>query len=140
LKALALLKVLAAPARSVPAVTLVAPVLMLAPLSVSTPAPAFTRSLAPEMGPVQARLLPLVSMVPVPPSSSALPTLRPSEPAITLAVAPAPMAMAPVIDEPAFSVRLLAPPVNATAAARVTPSPPSRPRWCRCWSAPGWRP
>jgi hypothetical protein len=88
LKALALLKVLAAPARKVPAATLVAPELVLAPLTVSTPAPALMRSAAPEMGPVQLRLLPLVSMVPVPPSSSALPTVRPSEPAITLAMAP----------------------------------------------------
>jgi hypothetical protein len=80
LKALALLKVLSAPARKVPAATLVAPALVLAPLTVSTPAPAFTRSLAPEMGPVQLRLLPLVSMVPVPPSSSALPIVKPVGP------------------------------------------------------------
>ncbi|MCY1212029.1 hypothetical protein D9M72_237560 [compost metagenome] len=126
-KGLALLSTLAAPARRVPAATLVAPEWVSAPLSVSTPAPIFTRSLAPEIAPVHVRAFPLVSMVPVPPSSKALLTLRPPAPAMTLAVAPAPIEIAPVIDEPVFSVRLLVPPVNATAAARVTPSPPRPP-------------
>src|SRR5262245_34368405 len=71
-KALADENALAAPARSVPALTSVLPEYVLEPERVRTPAPAFVRPPAPLIAPDSVALLPLVSMAPPPvPSENA---------------------------------------------------------------------